>query len=138
MKMSITRKRVRLLLPLAIGVLAVGSGITNAVADNHKSAPDSRAAGSVPGYQYVVSASIANPNNAQTFGSVFCPDGRPVTGGGVFHFSGSVNAEVNSTFPIDGGDADSVSDDGWGAWVNNHSGAASSFQVWAICRIPSP
>jgi hypothetical protein len=120
-----------------VAALCLAGGTAAMAANKSASGPSAPAApGSVVGYQYVQSASIANPNNSQNFGSVFCPSGRPVTGGGGFGSSGNTGQDINSTFPIDGADADAVSDDGWGIWMNNSTGAASSFTVWAICRIP--
>src|SRR4051794_36983093 len=69
------------------------------------------------GYQYITDT-FANGANQQNFGSVSCPAGRNVVGGGVFGFSG-LEQSVNSSFPIDNGDLDAAPNNGWGAWVNN-------------------
>jgi len=86
---------------------------------------------------YVVSAGINNPNGTQTSGTVDCPAGTSVTGGGVINNSTSTGATVNSSAPRDGSDADTIRDDGWLAFVNNTSGADQLFFVYAICTTPT-
>jgi len=80
----------------------------------------------------VTSASIPNPAGAQSNGRADCPAGQSLTGGGVFG-AGFQQQNVNSSYPIDGPDADTVPDDSWEAFVNNNSGSASTFTVYAIC-----
>ena len=76
------------------------------------------------GYQIVSSGSLGSPANQQVHGSVGCPSGKTLLGGGVFVTSSSVLVNVNSDYP---------SGNGWAADVNNASGAATTFSVYAIC-----
>jgi hypothetical protein len=83
----------------------------------------------LPNYAQVASADLSNPNGAQSFGDVHCPTGTVAFGGGVNGDSASVSQNVNSSFPeVSGGVAT-----GWGAYMNNASGARAHFQVWAVC-----
>jgi hypothetical protein len=77
------------------------------------------------GYVTVHSALVSAPNGLQTHGVVVCPTGKVVLGGGVDIQSSSVDANVNGTYP------EGTTE--WGADVNNASGAAISFRVWAVC-----
>jgi hypothetical protein len=72
--------------------------------------------------------------------AAFCPDSMHVSSGGVRVFGRSeAPGEVNSSFPIDGPDADSITDDGWRARVVNISGPREvAFRVFAICRDSMP
>ena len=76
------------------------------------------------GYVVVNSGSLAAPASVQTHGSVTCPKGKVPLGGGAFFSSGSVVADINSSYPTA---------TGWAADVNNGSTAASSFIVYATC-----
>jgi hypothetical protein len=76
------------------------------------------------GYQVVGSGSLGSPAGQQVHGAASCPAGKSVLGGGVFVTSTSVLVNVNSDYP---------SGNGWAADVNNASGAATSFTVYAIC-----
>jgi hypothetical protein len=134
---------------LLIAAVLAGCGTATAVAATHsagsaKSAPLSASpnvaalpvSSTVNGYQYI-SDTFTNGAGQQNFGSVTCPAGRNATGGGVFGFSG-LQQSVNSSYPIDSAaDLDSAPNNGWAAYVNNNSGFATSFTVYAICRIPS-
>jgi len=79
----------------------------------------------VSGYQRVVSPSVANPAGGQNSGSVACPAGKKVLGGGVSSTSGDLGHNVNSSYP--------TSETTWRADVNNNSGQDRSFIVYAIC-----
>jgi hypothetical protein len=84
-------------------------------------------AGAAPpaGYVIVHSALASAPSGTQTHGVVVCPTGKVVLGGGVDVQSSSFDANVNGTYP------EGTTE--WGADVNNASGAAISFRVWAVC-----
>ena len=60
-----------------------------------------------------------------------CPLGYKVSGGGVQ--TGSTDAIVNETRPLDGNDADAAPDDGWMSYVINPSGGDQTHSVWAVC-----
>lgn len=76
------------------------------------------------GYAVVHSGSLSSPAGTQVHGSVACPAPKVALGGGVFFSSGSVLANINSSYPAGSG---------WAADVNNASASASSFTVYAIC-----
>ena len=86
----------------------------------------------VSGYQLVESAEIANPAGSQDFGSVPCPAGKSVLGGGVYG-SGDIDQSVNGSYP---GDPDGVgSTNGWNGYMNNKSATDETFRVYAICGV---
>jgi hypothetical protein len=71
--------------------------------------------------------------------TAFCPEAMHVSSGGVRMLSGTAaSGEVNSSYPVDGPDADSTPDDGWGARVVNIGGGSISFRTFAICRDSMP
>ena len=74
------------------------------------------------------------PDNTQDSGKAMCPSGTHVVGGGAHTFPHSTDSEVESTFPIDGPDADSKPDDGWEAVANNDdSGQEIKLRAIALC-----
>jgi hypothetical protein len=79
----------------------------------------------VSGYQRVfTSDAIANPAGTQRVGSVSCPAGKKVLGGGVIG-SGGTTHSVNTSYPS--------SESTWRAYMNNTSGGDETFRVYAIC-----
>jgi hypothetical protein len=82
------------------------------------------AAAKPKGYVVVHSGALTSPAGAQAHGSVSCPAKKVPLGGGVFFSSGSVLANINSSYPTA---------TGWSADVNNASTSASSFTVYAAC-----
>jgi hypothetical protein len=92
-------------------------------------APSLAASPMLRGYVVVNSGSLSNPNNTQSFGDVQCPTNTVAFGGGVFGDSSSVFQDVNSSFPEVSGSVAT----GWGGYVDNFSGADSTFSVWAVC-----
>jgi len=81
------------------------------------------------GYTVVTSGTLSNPNNAQSFGRANCPTGTVAFGGGVFGDSGSLFQNVNSSFPLVSGSVAVA----WGGYIDNASGADSTFSVWVVC-----
>lgn len=80
----------------------------------------------VPGWQEVVSSVLSNPANSQTGGSVTCPAGKVLLGGGaVTGATTPGQQQINSSYPL----GNTV----WEVFVDNTSAANYSFQVWAIC-----
>jgi hypothetical protein len=83
----------------------------------------------------VTSLDVANPNSDTSLGTVRCPSGTVPIGGGSWA-SGFLGHNVNTSFPSDdtGGtnDADELPD-GWEVWMNNTTGSAQTFNVYAIC-----
>jgi len=78
--------------------------------------------------------SDTNEAGKQTFVATVCPSGTAVTGGGVSSESDVLGEQqVNSSFPYDGADADSLPDDGWGAYVDNKGTVDRFVYAWAIC-----
>ncbi len=77
-----------------------------------------------PGYTVVVTRNVAAPNGRQSEGYVLCPTGTVVLGGGE-DLAGGLDATVNSSWP--------GSSTSWDAEVNNSTGSATTFDVWAVC-----
>ncbi len=77
-----------------------------------------------PRYVIVNSGTLSAPDGSQSHGSVACPAKTVPTGGGVYISSLSTAANVNSSYPLP---------DGWNGDVNNTSGSATTFLVYAIC-----
>jgi hypothetical protein len=80
------------------------------------------------GYTVVSSAPFAAPNGIQSHGSVSCPGLKQPAGGGAWTESGSVFANINSSYP---------SGHSWEVDVNNTSGSDTSFTVYAVCLAAS-
>jgi len=78
-----------------------------------------------PGYTVVSSSSMSASIDSQSHGVVACPAATVPLGGGVNARSTSYHADIAETYP--------VGTEGWTAYVNNNSGAAFSFTVWAVC-----
>jgi hypothetical protein len=81
------------------------------------------------GYVIVDSGALMAPDAAQSSGQVNCPAGTKPLGGGVLISSSSLLANVNGSYPIATGGS------GWGAFVNNNSGSATTFHVYAVCAM---
>jgi hypothetical protein len=79
------------------------------------------------GYVVVHSGNLTANTGAQTRGTVACPAGTVAFGGGAFTTSTSTNVNINSSFPPTTGSP------GWAADLNNASGAAVTFSVYAVC-----
>jgi hypothetical protein len=80
-------------------------------------------------YDVVQSATLDNPNGEQSFGSVMCPAGTVAFGGGAVGGSFAVQQDINGSIPIVTGAVAT----GWEAWMDNTTGADSTFSVWAVC-----
>ncbi len=80
-----------------------------------------------PGYITVSHSGISLPNNKEKSGVVMCPKGTVVLSGGAYIASSSVETGINSSFP------NPLNDHVWEAIVNNFSGAATTFNVYAVC-----
>jgi hypothetical protein len=86
--------------------------------------------------RYLISAAIPNPATSQSFGSISCPAGEYVTGGGAFGSSGGTVQAVNSSYPFKSVTT-LLAPDSWGVYMNNTNSTASTFFVYAICATPS-
>lgn len=80
----------------------------------------------VSGYEIVTSDPIPAPNNTTSIGSMNCSAGKTVLGGGVV-VSGGTGQTVNDSYP--------PNTTSWHADVNNVTGAAQTFKVYAICGV---
>ncbi len=112
------------------GIAKTGHLGTPASPGAGKQAPEVQAA--TPSGYKIVSASFAAPNGQQTGGTVTCPATkkgatRYPLGGGVLIASNSLNANVNSSY---------ATGTTWRGYVNNNSGADTSFTVYAVCAKP--
>jgi hypothetical protein len=83
-----------------------------------------RARAAPPGYQVVTSGFDA-AGLKQSMGQVKCPAGTVVYGGGVEIVASTLNANVNSSYPLNRAT--------WAAWVNNGSLSDTALTVYAIC-----
>ena len=92
----------------------------------------SNARGGGPAYVYK-SKVFTVPGGAGNLGNavVKWPSGYKVSGGGVQ--TGSSDAIVNETRPVDGNDGDAAPDDGWISYVINPSASDQTHSVWAVC-----
>lgn len=82
--------------------------------------------------QYVVSGPVSNPVNAQSLGSVVCPTGTYVLGGGALGSSG-LTQNINSSYPVR--TTGSTYPNAWFVKMNNApAGTAATFNVFAICE----
>jgi hypothetical protein len=75
-------------------------------------------------YQIVASTSFSVNAGSQATGSVACPRGTAVLGGGSLSGSGSLAVNINSTFP---------QFNGWRTDQNDNAAFATTFGVLAIC-----
>ena len=101
-------------------VLALLAGTATASA-----APTARVRPAMPpGYTVVVTRGIVAPNGLQSEGYVLCPTGTVVLGGGE-DLAGGLGGTVNSSWP--------GSSTSWDAQVDNSTGSAFTFDVWAVC-----
>jgi hypothetical protein len=128
-----TKHRNILGLGLALTILVLAGGTTAAAKTATLGAPTVSTI-KPAGYKLVSSGFITIGNGTQVFGRATCPRTssgaiRRPQSGGVFISSGSVFANINSSWP----DSNGVS---WDGWVNNDSGFSTSFEVWAVCAKP--
>jgi hypothetical protein len=105
---------------------AAPAGLSSLLGDK---SPAGGASTDVNGYTVVNSGTLSNPNGAQSYGQVNCPTGKVAFSGGVFGGSTSVNQDINGSIPVVAGGLAT----GWGAYIDNASGADSTFSVWAVC-----
>ena len=92
----------------------------------------SPAASSAAGPRYVTNSS-ESISTGQVTVQAHCRENEQVSGGGVLSSGVYGDARINGSYPVDAGDGDSVPDDGWGATVDNVSGATVDVTVYAIC-----
>jgi hypothetical protein len=74
----------------------------------------------------VFSAAVTVPAGSQTYGSVSCPTGTVVYGGGALTPSDDPAVNINSSWPIPSGA-------GWQVYLNNGSASATTLTVSAEC-----
>jgi hypothetical protein len=79
-----------------------------------------------------VTKTVNQPVNSQSGGSVNCPAGLSVTGGGA-NVGGLLGHDLNASFPVDGPDADTLPNDAWRVTVNNETASASNTSITAAC-----
>jgi len=102
-----------------------GTQIKSSTLGKVPSAANADTAGGLTGATIVHSANVTNPNNSQDEGTVTCPSGTSAITSGVVT-QGGLGQNVNS-FGIRADHATAF------GWVNNQSGTASTFEVWATC-----
>jgi hypothetical protein len=104
-----------------------GMGIVNGTAADAATRVTGAAAATPPDYS-IAFANLSLPNGVQTSGSVKCPVKKGVhtvpLSGGAFLETASFDATISSSFPLA---------NGWSVDVNNTSGAAAQFAVYAVC-----
>ena len=79
------------------------------------------------GYQVVNSGTHINSAGSQNEALATCPGAKVPWGGGFFSTSGSLGADVNSSYPT--GDTTHV----WNVFMNNSSVSDTSFIPYAVC-----
>jgi hypothetical protein len=65
--------------------------------------------------------------------TVSCPGGSHVSDGGGRITGPGAKVQLESSYPIDGADADSVPDDGWKTIAFNHSASNQTLTAYAVC-----
>jgi hypothetical protein len=119
-----------LTLALAACVLATSATSAALASSDPTAAPPSIGTASAvktpPLYAVAQSAPISAPSGTQTAGTVSCPAGTVVLGGGALVAASSPATTLASSYPMSNGG-------GWVAAVNNTSGTAQSFTVQAVC-----
>lgn len=81
----------------------------------------------------ISSGSAIVPNNTVRVKKVACPAGTVVVAGGANVEGSNGFTRLTSSYPYDGGDSDSVPDDGWAAGYANRAGNDRRFTVFARC-----
>jgi hypothetical protein len=117
---------------VALVVLAAAAigGVGGALAVGGKSdAPKRTVTVQSRGGKKYVTNSVPAVDNSRV--QARCPKGTHVSGGGAG--TGNFAGDVNESKPYDGGDADSVPDDGWSARFNDTGGLLFT-DVFAICE----
>lgn len=66
--------------------------------------------------------------------TVACPANSVVTGGGASTNSTNLNVAIQSTKPVDNGDADDAPTNGWRSTLRNGSGRQVRLTGWAVCE----
>ncbi len=117
------RNRILLYSGLVCTVLVLAS-TTAAAARTGLSAPRV-ATHAPPGYVIKTHSGISLPNNDGKVGVATCPKGKVVLSGGAYIASTSVRTDINTSFAADLRK--------WEAIANNFSGAATTFNVYAVC-----
>jgi hypothetical protein len=87
-------------------------------------------AGKAPTYR---SKTITVPDKEKAYGTVRCPKGERVLGGGIFVTGASSEAQVVASAPWDSGDSGKVPEDGWRAGVLSSADEELKMTVHAIC-----
>lgn len=87
--------------------------------------------------QYIEGPTTTVLAGAGVTASVLCPVGTSVVSGGGQPFTVGPDVILDSSFPIDGPDADTVRDDGWAVNYNNPTASNSNFRVNAVCAAVS-
>jgi hypothetical protein len=115
----------------ALAAVVLGIAAPGASADNDL--------GSAGGLTYIQSDSVSLNAGEAGLPVADCPAGTKVVGGGVTpQSSPTAESRINSTYPIDTGDADEKTDDGWEGDVYNVSGALKGYSAYAICKQSGP
>jgi hypothetical protein len=127
------RNKIVLYSALACAVLALAPATAAAAKTG---APAIRSGPDAPsGYITVSNNGISVASNAEMAGEATCPQGTVVLGGGAYIKSTSVELAINDSQPVPGSSGD---DSTWYALVNNFSGAATTFNVYAVCATTPP
>jgi hypothetical protein len=114
-------RRSQSFVPLAVGLVAMLA----AAAPTATAHPPAASVVPLEGYQQVASALLNDPAGSQVTGTVGCPTGYKVVGGGATITGSSLSRNLNSSYP--------VSSTTWAVSVNNSSGTNATFRVYANC-----
>jgi hypothetical protein len=117
------RKRILLYSGIACTVLVLAPATAAAAATGPPAARVTTHA--PPGYITESTSGISLPNDAAESGEAKCPKDTVVLSGGAYIASASVQTGINASGPASG----TI----WEAVANNFSGAATTFNVYAVC-----
>ena len=117
----------------AIGVAGTAIAVGGKNASSAVSAKAKRL-GRSHGYVYLSKTGDQVPSGETDYQQIKCPRHSVVTGGGVYISGSSLDAHVNTTFPLDSGDRGATPEDGWAGHIGNDTGTPKEETVYAICK----
>lgn len=85
------------------------------------------------GLVYRISKLKPLPAGKQAAAVASCPQDTSVVGGGLEIGESNTATGMQSSYPVDGGDADATPDDGWRAVANSRSAGDKSLLAFAVC-----
>jgi len=118
---------------VALVVVLAFAGTGTAIAVKKDGQPPAKITTTAGKYKYVETRTKDNIHRHQNSAEAKCPQRYHVLGGGVLNSGPFHTEQVNASFPVDGGDANTTPDDGWIVRLDNISGTTHGFEVFAVC-----